>query len=276
MTLAVVQSFRCDLKAMHGISFEAATIRDRYMLCGAVGMFIGVLLRPRAQTATRGAWAIGGGAVLLAICGTGWLDGTATMGGGGHHRVCGRYRWPSRDMRSKRPRQRAPPVGFMGWCIRAWTRFCISPIVLACSGPRGTVKPAGSHACAAVERGRSHLRRPASVARVKGLMGPNSIAGMMEGFFASFPEFFMTDNCLLPLRSVKTLRQSSLLSLGYRCADAVDIPDAAAPAAPKRAAKPDVFPVMEKMAALYPTLFGAVFVPAETRHLPGPAGCPPR
>jgi ProP effector len=31
--------------------------------------------------------------------------------------------------------------------------------------------------------------------------------------------------------------------------------------APKRPAKPDVFPVLEKMAALYPQLFGAVFLP---------------
>ena len=37
---------------------------------------------------------------------------------------------------------------------------------------------------------------------------------------------------------------------------------AAAPSdAPKRPAKPDVFPVLEKMAALYPQLFGAVFLP---------------
>lgn len=35
----------------------------------------------------------------------------------------------------------------------------------------------------------------------------------------------------------------------------------AVPATPKRAAKPDVFPVLEKMAALYPQLFGAVFRP---------------
>lgn len=33
------------------------------------------------------------------------------------------------------------------------------------------------------------------------------------------------------------------------------------PAAPKRPAKPDVFPVLDKMAALYPQLFGAVFLP---------------
>ena len=37
--------------------------------------------------------------------------------------------------------------------------------------------------------------------------------------------------------------------------------DSATAAAPKRPAKPDVFPVLEKMAALYPQLFGAVFLP---------------
>ncbi len=42
-------------------------------------------------------------------------------------------------------------------------------------------------------------------------------------------------------------------------AEAGDEP--ATPATPKRAAKPDVFPVLEKMAALYPRLFGAVFLP---------------
>ena len=38
-------------------------------------------------------------------------------------------------------------------------------------------------------------------------------------------------------------------------------PAGAAAVAPKRAPKPDVFPVLEKMAALYPQLFGAVFLP---------------
>ncbi len=40
-----------------------------------------------------------------------------------------------------------------------------------------------------------------------------------------------------------------------------EAPEAKTPAAPKRPAKPDVFPVLEKMAALYPQLFGAVFLP---------------
>ncbi len=38
-------------------------------------------------------------------------------------------------------------------------------------------------------------------------------------------------------------------------------PETIEAAAPKRPAKPDVFPVLEKMAALYPQLFGAVFLP---------------
>jgi len=43
-------------------------------------------------------------------------------------------------------------------------------------------------------------------------------------------------------------------------AEAVETPAAAQPAA-KRSAKPDVFPVLEKLAALYPKLFGAEFLP---------------
>lgn len=43
-------------------------------------------------------------------------------------------------------------------------------------------------------------------------------------------------------------------------AEAIDAP-VAAPSSAKRAAKPDVFPVLEKLAALYPQLFGAEFLP---------------
>jgi sRNA-binding protein len=43
-------------------------------------------------------------------------------------------------------------------------------------------------------------------------------------------------------------------------AEAVDAP-VAAPSSAKRAAKLDVFPVLEKLAALYPQLFGAEFLP---------------
>jgi sRNA-binding protein len=42
---------------------------------------------------------------------------------------------------------------------------------------------------------------------------------------------------------------------------AAKAPVANTPGAPKRPSKPDIFPVLEKMAALYPQLFGAVFLP---------------
>ncbi len=82
MTLAVVQSFAVSiLKEMHGISFEAATVTiTAYMLCGALGMFIGGYIAARAASSDRVvAIAMACGAALLALCGTGWLGANATM-----------------------------------------------------------------------------------------------------------------------------------------------------------------------------------------------------
>ena len=82
MTLAVVQGFAVSiLKAMHGVGFEAATLTiSAYMLCGAVGVFIGGFVAARAASSDRVvALAMGAGALLLALCGTGWLGATPTM-----------------------------------------------------------------------------------------------------------------------------------------------------------------------------------------------------
>ena len=82
MTLAVVQSYAVSiLKAMHGVSFEAATLTiSSYMLCGAVGMFIGGFVAAKSKHSDRVvAWAMAAGAVLLALCGTGLLGATGTM-----------------------------------------------------------------------------------------------------------------------------------------------------------------------------------------------------
>lgn len=113
MTLAVVQSFSVSiLKAMHGITFEAATLTlTAYMFCGALGMLVGGFIAARTLSSDRVvAWAMAVGAVLLAWCGTGWLGSTSTMvvlaitgfaiGIGG----------PSRDMMIKR----ASPAGATG------------------------------------------------------------------------------------------------------------------------------------------------------------------
>jgi len=141
MTLAVVQSFSVSiLKAMHGISFEAATFTlTAYMLSGAVGMFIGGFIAARAANSDRVvAWAMAAGAVLLAICGTGWLGATATMvvlaitgfavGIGG----------PSRDMMIKKATPKGATGRVYGLVYSGLdTGFAISPIVFGVFMDRG-------------------------------------------------------------------------------------------------------------------------------------------
>ena len=141
MTLAVVQSFAVSiLKAMHGISFEAATLTiTAYMLCGAVGMFVGGFVAARSAHSDRVvAVAMACGAALLALCGTGWLGAQATMlvlastgfavGIGG----------PSRDMMIKK----ATPPGATGRVYGLVysgldTGFALSPIVFGVFMDRG-------------------------------------------------------------------------------------------------------------------------------------------
>ena len=141
MTLAVIQSFAVSiLKALHGISFEAATLTlTAYMLCGAVGMFVGGFVAARSAHSDRVvAIAMACGAVLLALCGTGLLGGQATMvvlaatgfavGIGG----------PSRDMMIKK----ATPHGATGRVYGLVysgldTGFALSPIVFGVFMDRG-------------------------------------------------------------------------------------------------------------------------------------------
>jgi FSR family fosmidomycin resistance protein-like MFS transporter len=141
MTLAVVQSFSVSiLKAMHGISFEAATLTlTAYMLCGAVGMFVGGFIAARAINSDRVvATAMATGAVLLAICGTGLLGATATMvvlattgfavGIGG----------PSRDMMIKKATPKGATGRVYGLVYSGLdTGFAISPIVFGVFMDRG-------------------------------------------------------------------------------------------------------------------------------------------
>ena len=82
MTLAVVSSFSVSiLKALYGVSFEAATLTlTGYMLAGAVGVFVGGVVATRVTSSDRVvAAAMTAGALLLALCGTGWLGANITM-----------------------------------------------------------------------------------------------------------------------------------------------------------------------------------------------------
>jgi len=82
MTLAVVQGFAPSiLKAMHGVSMEAATLTiSAYMLCGAVGMLAGGFLVATSLPSDRVvALAMAAGAAILLLCATGWLGAAGTM-----------------------------------------------------------------------------------------------------------------------------------------------------------------------------------------------------
>ena len=141
MTLAVVQVFAVSiLKAMHGVSFESATLTlTAYMLCAALGVFVGGFVAARTANSDRVvAVALGCGAVLLALCGTGWLGATPTMvvlavtgfavGIGG----------PSRDMMIKK----ATPQGATGRVYGLVysgldSGFAVSPLIFGAFMDRG-------------------------------------------------------------------------------------------------------------------------------------------
>jgi len=141
MTLAVVQSFSVSiLKALHNISFEAATFTlTAYMLCGALGMFVGGFVAAKVASSDRVvAMAMTAGAVLLALCGTGWLGADATMvvlaitgfavGIGG----------PSRDMMIKKATPKGATGRVYGLVYSGLdVGFAISPVVFGMFMDRG-------------------------------------------------------------------------------------------------------------------------------------------
>ena len=141
MTLAVVQSFSVSiLKAMHGISFEAATLTlTAYMLCGAVGMLVGGFIATRKVSSDRVvAISMSVAAVLLALCGLGLFGAIGTMvvlaGTGFAVGIGG----PSRDMMIKK----ATPPGATGRVYGMVysgldVGFAISPIIFGMFMDRG-------------------------------------------------------------------------------------------------------------------------------------------
>ena len=141
MTLAVVQNFAVSiLKAMQGVSFEAATLTITwYMLAGAFGMLIGGFVAARSVHSDRVvAICMAAGALLFALCGTGWLGANATMvilactgfaiGIGG----------PSRDMMIKRATPKGATGRVYGLVYSGLdTGFALSPLVFGPLMDRG-------------------------------------------------------------------------------------------------------------------------------------------
>ena len=141
MTLAVVQNFSVSiLKALHNVSFEAATLTlTSYMLCGAVGMFVGGFVAARTANSDRVvAIAMACGAGLLALCATGLLNPTWTMvvlastgfavGIGG----------PSRDMMIKKATPKGATGRVYGLVYSGLdVGFALSPVVFGVFMDRG-------------------------------------------------------------------------------------------------------------------------------------------
>lgn len=141
MTLAVVQSFSVSiLKALHGISFESATLTlTAYMLCGALGMLVGGFVAAKSRHSDRVvAISMAAGALLLAVCGSGVLGPVMTMvvlastgfaiGIGG----------PSRDMMIKKATPKGATGRVYGLVYSGLdTGFAISPVVFGAFMDRG-------------------------------------------------------------------------------------------------------------------------------------------
>ncbi len=134
MTLAVVQNFASPImQAMHGVSFEAATTMiTAYMLCGALGMFVGGFVAARLPTASDRvvAWSMGAGALLIVLAGTGWLGGFGSMAVLAATGFAVGIGGPSRDMMIKK----ATPKGATGRVYGTVysgldTGFAIAPLI---------------------------------------------------------------------------------------------------------------------------------------------------
>jgi MFS transporter, FSR family, fosmidomycin resistance protein len=82
VTMAVVQTFSPSiLRALHGVSFEAATATlTAYMLAGALGMLLGgFVAHHQARSERVVAICMAAGALLLLLCASGRLGAQATM-----------------------------------------------------------------------------------------------------------------------------------------------------------------------------------------------------
>jgi MFS transporter, FSR family, fosmidomycin resistance protein len=141
MTLAVVQSFSVSiLKAMHGISFESATLTlTAYMLCGAAGMFAGGFVAANSRHSDRVvALSMTAGAALLALCGMGVLGPAMTMAVLASTGFAIGIGGPSRDMMIKKATPKGATGRVYGLVYSGLdSGFAISPMIFGAMMDRG-------------------------------------------------------------------------------------------------------------------------------------------
>jgi FSR family fosmidomycin resistance protein-like MFS transporter len=141
MTLAVVQSFSVSiLQALHGISFESATLTlTAYMLCGALGMLVGGFVAAKSRHSDRVvAISMSAGALLLAVCGSGVLGPVMTMAVLASTGFAIGIGGPSRDMMIKKATPKGATGRVYGLVYSGLdTGFAISPVVFGIFMDRG-------------------------------------------------------------------------------------------------------------------------------------------
>lgn len=142
MTLAVIQSFSVSLlKAMYGVSFEAATLTlTAYMLSGAVGMFVGGFVTARHGTHSDRVVAVcmTAGALGLALCATGWLGASGTMAVLAATGFAVGIGGPSRDMMIKRATPKGATGRVYGLVYSGLDAgFAVSPLIFGSFMDRG-------------------------------------------------------------------------------------------------------------------------------------------
>ena len=142
MTLAMVQSYSVSLlQLVHKVSFsQATTTLTAYMLCSAVGIFVGGFVVARfGQYSDRVvAWCMTAGAACMATAATGWLGAVGTMAVLAATGFATGIGGPSRDMMIKK----ATPKGATGRVYGTVysgldVGFAISPVIFGALMDRG-------------------------------------------------------------------------------------------------------------------------------------------
>ncbi len=142
MTLAVIQSFSVSLlKALHGVSFEAATLTlTAYMLCGAFGMFMGGFVAARLPRHSDRVVAVcmTVAALLLGLCATGVFGGTGTMVVLAATGLAVGIGGPSRDMMIKKATPKGATGRVYGMVYSGLdVGFAVSPLIFGVFMDRG-------------------------------------------------------------------------------------------------------------------------------------------
>ena len=142
MTLAVVQSFSVSiLKAMHNVSFEAATMTlTAYMLCGAFGMLLGGFVAARMPRHSDRVVAVcmTVAAGFLGLCATGIFGATGTMVVLAATGLAVGIGGPSRDMMIKKATPKGATGRVYGMVYSGLdVGFAISPLVFGAFMDRG-------------------------------------------------------------------------------------------------------------------------------------------